>query len=108
MGGVTMMTLEEAIKHCEEKACSNDECSKEHKQLAEWLKELQALKANINYKEIEERALDYAKKWGLDHYSPLFDVCQEDYRVGAFEQKAIDDAEIRELKSLLEKEMQIG
>ena len=27
---------------------------------------------------------------------------------GAIEQKAIDDAEIRELKSLLEKEMQIG
>lgn len=33
------MTLEEAIIHCEEKAdCS--ECGKEHKQLAEWLKEL--------------------------------------------------------------------
>ena len=91
MGGVTMMTLEEAIKHCEQKACGNDECSKEHKQLAEWLKELQALKVNINYKEIEERALDYVKKWGLDHYSALFDLCQEDYIAGATEQKAIDD-----------------
>ena len=29
-----MMTLEEAIEHCEQKACGNDECSKEHKQLA--------------------------------------------------------------------------
>ena len=41
-----MMTLEEAIKHCEEKACNNTECSADHKQLAEWLKELQELKTN--------------------------------------------------------------
>lgn len=37
------MTLNEAIKHCEEKAkelgCTK--CGKEHAQLAEWLKELQ-------------------------------------------------------------------
>ena len=49
-----MMTLEEAIEHCTQKACGNDECSKEHKQLAEWLKELQELKANnINSKEAQ-------------------------------------------------------
>lgn len=41
-------------------------------------------------KTIEERALDFVEKLGIDHYSPLFDVCQEDYRVGAIEQKAID------------------
>ena len=35
------MTLDQAIKHCEEKAeCKDGECSKEHAQLAEWLKEL--------------------------------------------------------------------
>lgn len=34
------MELDEAIKHCEEKACGCDECSNEHRQLAEWLKEL--------------------------------------------------------------------
>lgn len=39
------MTLEEAIKHCEEKACGNNECANEHRQLAEWLKELQLLKS---------------------------------------------------------------
>ena len=52
-----MMTLEEAIEHCEEKACGSRECAKEHRQLAEWLKELQALKTNNinNCKEIEER-----------------------------------------------------
>ena len=42
------MGLEEAIKHCEEKSCANDECSKEHKQLAEWLKELKTLKSISN------------------------------------------------------------
>ena len=46
-----MMTLEEAIKHCEEKACGNTECSAEHKQLAEWLKELQELRRNNKSKE---------------------------------------------------------
>ena len=58
------MTLDEAIKHCEEKAeelyCKADEdyffdgdwgkklycteCAKEHEQLAEWLKELKGLR----------------------------------------------------------------
>lgn len=34
------MTLNEAIQHCEEKALCGDACGLEHKQLAEWLKEL--------------------------------------------------------------------
>ena len=35
------MTIEEAIKHCEEVADSKcDVCGAEHRQLAEWLKEL--------------------------------------------------------------------
>ena len=46
-------------------------------------------------KTIEERALDYVNMLGIDPYSPLFDVCQQDYIVGAIEQKEIDDAEIR-------------
>ena len=59
-------------------------------------------------KTIEERALDFVNMLGIDPYSPLFDVCQQDYIVGAIEQKEIDDAEISKLKSLLEKETQIG
>ena len=35
-----MMTLDEAIKHAEEKTCGNTACAEEHRQLAEWLKEL--------------------------------------------------------------------
>jgi len=39
------MTLDEAIKHCEEIAYSKcDKCGEEHKQLAEWLKELKERK----------------------------------------------------------------
>ena len=42
------LTLDEAIKHCEEKTdCT--QCGEEHKQLAEWLKELQ------KYKDLEEQ-----------------------------------------------------
>ena len=45
------MTLDEAIKHCEEKAneygCCDD-CRMEHKQLADWFKELKSLKEKYN------------------------------------------------------------
>ena len=47
------MTLDEAIKHCEDviekqKSCNKIECANEHIQLAEWLKELQAIKNKAN------------------------------------------------------------
>lgn len=38
------MTLDEAIQHCEEKAKCGTACGMEHKQLAEWLKELKTLR----------------------------------------------------------------
>lgn len=38
---INIMTLEEAIIHCKEKACDNTQCALEHRQLAEWLEELQ-------------------------------------------------------------------
>lgn len=105
-----MMTLEEAIEHCEEKACGNMECAKEHRQLAEWLKELQAIKMNniINNKEIEERYLLCINCCELKQQE-CAEFCGNYWKYkGAIEQKAIDDAEIRELKSLLEKKSQIG
>lgn len=42
------MTLEEAIKHCEEVAssCNNKDCALDHRQLAEWLKELKSLRSS--------------------------------------------------------------
>lgn len=52
------MTLDEAIKHCEEVAngmtaqgeCK--ECAEEHKQLAQWLGELKQLKEQEPYEEV--------------------------------------------------------
>lgn len=48
---VNSMTLEEAIIHCKEKACDNTQCAREHKQLAEWLEELQQYRNNARNKE---------------------------------------------------------
>ena len=45
------MTLEEAIIHCKEKACDNTQCALEHKQLAEWLQELQQYRKNAKKEE---------------------------------------------------------
>ena len=42
-------------------------------------------------KTIEERALEYAEKSGIDPNKDYFDFCQQDYIAGATEQKAIDD-----------------
>ena len=49
------MTLDEAIEHCEEKANCGDSCGMEHKQLAEWLKELKNLREKY---EIQNKILD--------------------------------------------------
>ena len=44
------MTLDEAIRHCEEVAdgCSGTECKADHRQLAEWLKELKERRSSKN------------------------------------------------------------
>lgn len=50
-----MMTLEQAIKHCEEVANSKcDQCGAEHKQLARWLKELKARRELCKLKEEDD------------------------------------------------------
>ena len=41
------MTLEEAIKHAEEKAEEHSRCGEDHAQLARWLRELQELRGEI-------------------------------------------------------------
>lgn len=48
------MTLEEAIKHCEGKASGCSKCADEHRQLAEWLRELKVRR------EMDERGLTMA------------------------------------------------
>ena len=47
------MTLDEAIAHCEEvskSACG--ECAEEHRQLAEWLKELRERRQNDRERDV--------------------------------------------------------
>lgn len=69
------MTIDEAIAHCEEvveeleeeavKGCCDDseimdkciECAKEHRQLAEWLKELEA------YREADKEMRGFTQAW---------------------------------------------
>jgi hypothetical protein len=63
-----MLTLEEAIKHCEEVAerlegkdgyaytdSTCDECAKEHRQLAEWLRELKWYREDTRFADLYER-----------------------------------------------------
>lgn len=59
------MTLEEAIIHCKEKACDNTQCALEHKQLAEWLQELQQYRNRRNIKKKEKQLLYKPKQWAL-------------------------------------------
>ena len=40
-------------------------------------------------KTIEERALDFVNMLGIDPYSPLFDVCQQDYIVAQLSRKRL-------------------
>ena len=54
------MTLEEAIKHAEEKVKCGGKCGEEHAQLAMWLKELQKLRAVETEKRTEERTKTHA------------------------------------------------
>jgi len=56
------MTLEEAIKHaeevadlCEYVACQEGKCAEEHRQLAEWLKELKQLREQTRWIHTSER-----------------------------------------------------
>ena len=56
---IKIMTLEEAIEHCEEKSCDNSECGKQHKQLKEWLLELKQYKEFIANRNIENMLLDF-------------------------------------------------
>ncbi len=71
-----MLTLDEAIKHCEEKAEANrgaaeswkregfeasaadcEECAAEHEQLANWLKELKELRTREALREMDKLVL---------------------------------------------------
>ena len=54
------MTLEEAIRHAEEKAKCEGKCGEDHAQLATWLRELQERRVAESEKRTEERAKTHA------------------------------------------------
>lgn len=67
------MTLDEAIKHCEERAeqdCSA--CASEHKQLAEWLRELRMYRELVKEIEYASEVVDH-KDRGIDLYYDGFE-----------------------------------
>lgn len=94
------MTLDEAIKHCEEVAESKEkqvkegawekdsntekrciECAKEHRELAEWLKELKELKDFANF--VAESVLEEDFEESSDFYAEVF--CRKLYKMGFIE-----------------------
>lgn len=102
------MTLEEAIKHCEEKAkelreqpfkermdiediADCEECAEEHEQLANWLTELQERREADRWIPVSERMPEPQKPNGdiyNPHYSDYVLVCIEWWNG----QKVIDTA----------------
>lgn len=83
-----MMTLDEAIQHCEEQvalleesaegcdlydpvekqiACKSGECAAEHRQLAEWLKELKRYRQAKDGLLEDMKALNCGFPFGLDY-----------------------------------------
>ena len=42
------MTIDDAIEHAEEIACGNDQCAKDHAQLADWLREFRRARMEID------------------------------------------------------------
>lgn len=64
------MTLDESIRHCEEKTLCGDACGLEYKQLAEWLKELKG------YRMDEETKLD--KTTATDVLEKLLNIAKDD------------------------------
>lgn len=99
-----MLTLDEAIKHCQEKAdCS--ECGKEHKQLAEWLIELKQLKENppLKFEDLKEGMWVWDNKYkeycyiyfiaGVYPHRKYIDNCESD---GAFEENRFYLKEVKE------------
>jgi hypothetical protein len=84
-------SLEDAIKHCNEVSerlenkngyaytdVTCEECAKEHRQLAEWLKELMALKENDDVKDVFKNC-DTCKYQSLEVDEFPCDRCRHRY-----------------------------
>ena len=69
MGKYLINDLDDAIKHCEEKEKEQAlngcfACAEEHKQLAEWLKQLKAIKEAYKTGEVINLVAECMSIWG--------------------------------------------
>ena len=82
------MTIEEVIKHYEENASDNAECSVDNRQLVEWLKELQELKRNNNSIEKMEKVKNTnATKTNKSMSNKMFSKLIDYYKSQLFPEK---------------------
>lgn len=73
------MTLDEAIRHCEEAAdrlrqgCDDvaKGCEADHRQLAEWLRELKERRSSARSAQPEESNCEYCREDGEGYVTPL-------------------------------------
>lgn len=92
------MTLDEAIKHCREKALScpseQRECALEHVQLMDWLKELKCLRKVVDRKYLE--GIDYLKQYYPSTWDRQFEIELRRDMTGMF-RKHFSNAEMAEV-----------
>ena len=89
------MTINEAIKHCEDVASSQrNECGEEHKQLSEWLKELKCLRKVVDKKYLE--GIDYLKQYYPLTWDRQFEIELRMDMTGMF-RKHFSNAEMAEV-----------
>lgn len=88
------MTLDEAIKHCEEIVCKNDECKEDHKQLASWLKELKCLRQVVDKQYID--GLRFLKEVYPNTFDKQFKIELRRDMTGMF-RRHFSDAEMAEI-----------
>ena len=83
--------LDDAIKHCEEKAqelylnCDDYMCAREHEQLAEWLKELKSFKeGQKSRKDFIETVLSVAVTFELDELDVALYLVEREIKLDDF------------------------
>jgi hypothetical protein len=94
------MTLDEAIKHCEEVAndragCCED-CAEEHRQLAEWLTELVELRGFVRF--VTSEVVDDAFRENADCFAEV--ICRKLIKLGYVEIKGDTYLDIANVKKI--------
>ena len=80
-----MMTLQEAISHCQEVINNNDEYALEYKQLMMWLQELQCLRKVVDKKYL--KGIEVLKDAFGDEFPHHFDIELRRDLTGMFAEK---------------------